>query len=570
MRARVILSISLVLVVFLGFTALPALALYAPCPAVTATVDSSGTIVTYVVTDPTTGFDMSESYTLNLGQENHILDLQVDNGMVTWINSYKNNTDTYYTLDVQYRIYDPGRGQWRGDHWGIFAGFGTMLSQHQVKDGVIAWRAQRQLGPNSTDDMKYYVCYVTYEPESGTWPFQYQSWQEPYNSPVSPENPRVKDGVVAWPMNPLDADTVPYHAAVFDRELKQWNILHDFLVLTHGQFDWISIIEGTVRIHSHFAYYDYDAWYRYDPLKHLWEYFFPDRPDPIRRAAFVAQPNPGYAPQWVCFWDTSFAFDPAITPWTWSFNYGDGGSSPARSPLHYFNNPGTFSITQTVAYGSLVYNAAGTVVMTQPPPPTGSISINGGGTYATSFNVTLHLKASADATEMCFYQTPGLVFWGAWRPYQTSLAWQLSQVHILGQSADGPHTVYVKFRNAALVESDVYQATINVDTTAPAGSVTINGGQARTGNPKLNLTLAASDANGVTKMRFGVLQAPFSSFIWSPWENYQTAKTLPCNTLAGKKQVFVQFQDVPGNVSQGYEASILLTKPLPVLQLLLD
>jgi hypothetical protein len=102
--------------------------------------------------------------------------------------------------------------------------------------------------------------------------------------------------------------------------------------------------------------------------------------------------------------------------------------------------------------------------------PTGSIIIDGGKAHTGSVLVTLTLSAS-DATSgvshMRFSNNGST--WEAWEPYATTKSWTLS-------TGDGEKTVYVRYRDRAGNSSSRYSDTIILDTLAPTGSITINGG----------------------------------------------------------------------------------------------
>lgn len=60
-------------------------------------------------------------------------------------------------------------------------------------------------------------------------------------------------------------------------------------------------------------------------------------------AGFTADPTSGSAPLSVQFTDTS-----AGGPTSWSWDFGDGGSSTARNPVHTYANEGAYTVTLTV------------------------------------------------------------------------------------------------------------------------------------------------------------------------------------------------------------------------------
>ena len=85
-------------------------------------------------------------------------------------------------------------------------------------------------------------------------------------------------------------------------------------------------------------------------------------------AAFSGTPLTGTAPLTVAFTDAS-----TYNPTTWSWNFGDGGTSTLQNPSHVYSTAGTYSVTLTVAnaYGSNTLTKTGYVTVSAPPtnPP---------------------------------------------------------------------------------------------------------------------------------------------------------------------------------------------------------
>ncbi|MBU0982367.1 MAG: PKD domain-containing protein [candidate division Zixibacteria bacterium] len=79
-------------------------------------------------------------------------------------------------------------------------------------------------------------------------------------------------------------------------------------------------------------------------------------------AAFSAEPTSGVAPLAVTFTDASTL----ATSWSW--NFGDGGTSTAQNPSHTYTNPGTYTValTATNAYGSDVETKVDYITVTDP------------------------------------------------------------------------------------------------------------------------------------------------------------------------------------------------------------
>ena len=87
-----------------------------------------------------------------------------------------------------------------------------------------------------------------------------------------------------------------------------------------------------------------------------------------------------------------------------------------------------------------------------------------------------------------------------------------------------------------------------VDTVAPRGTVSINGGAASTTSSSVTLDLSASDpspASGVVRMRF----RNGGSTTWSEWFDYSTSKAWLLSGGAGPKTVYVKYKDRAGNIS---------------------
>jgi PKD repeat protein len=80
-------------------------------------------------------------------------------------------------------------------------------------------------------------------------------------------------------------------------------------------------------------------------------------------AAFTGTPVSGTYPLAVSFVDQS-----ANAPTSWSWTFGDGGTSTAQSPAHTYTVAGTFTVSLTAAnaYGSDVETKTGYITVTAP------------------------------------------------------------------------------------------------------------------------------------------------------------------------------------------------------------
>jgi len=177
-------------------------------------------------------------------------------------------------------------------------------------------------------------------------------------------------------------------------------------------------------------------------------------------------------------------------------------------------------------------------------PPTGTIAINSGESYTSSYFVTLSFDApDAESVQVA---APGGA-WSGWSPADEVIAWELPEGY-------GLKTVQARFQDPAGNQSDITSDTIVVDTIPPTASVRVNFGAAYTSSPEVTLALAASDAgSGVAWMRARTVDTP-----WGEWETYQPRKKANIGYGDGEKTVLVELMDRAGNVSETFSDSIFL------------
>ena len=82
-------------------------------------------------------------------------------------------------------------------------------------------------------------------------------------------------------------------------------------------------------------------------------------------AAFSGTPKTGQAPLAVSFTDQS-----THAPTSWSWTFGEGGTSTAQNPSHTYNDAGTYTVALTAANagGSNTCTKSNYITATQPPP----------------------------------------------------------------------------------------------------------------------------------------------------------------------------------------------------------
>jgi PKD domain len=192
--------------------------------------------------------------------------------------------------------------------------------------------------------------------------------------------------------------------------------------------------------------------------------------------------------------------------------------------------------------------------------PTGSITINGGATYASSTSATLSLNYTAYGTTVSQvrYSNDGSG-WTTWEAPAPTKSWNLA-------SSDGQKTVYYQIKDAEDLVSSALSDTITLDTTPPSGSIRINSDATYTSSTAVSLSLTASDAAS------GVAQARYSNdgSSWTTWETYSTIKSWTLNSGDGAKTVYYQIKDNLGLTSSTYSDSIVLDTAPPTGSILIN
>ena len=183
--------------------------------------------------------------------------------------------------------------------------------------------------------------------------------------------------------------------------------------------------------------------------------------------------------------------------------------------------------------GGLTHVSIGTIML-DTAPPVGTLSINGGASYASSSNVTLNMTAT-DLTAMQMRISNDNNNWSAWEPFASMKPWMLA-------SGEGSKSVYVELRDVAgnvIGLSD----SIDVDTTPPDGTLTIEGGKVAVNHTSVQLQIANPDITAVS-MRF-----QNEAGAWSGWEPYTSVKSWTLSSGEGLKKVSAQLVDAAGNVA---------------------
>jgi PKD repeat protein len=234
------------------------------------------------------------------------------------------------TWRVDFAVYDPQRGAWETGSSGRSVSSGVLLTN---QSGVVAWSR----GAAGT----WRVDFAVYDPQRGAW--------ETGNSVsliADVVELRNQDGVVAW----LAAHNVTFTIgfSVYDAQRGSW------MTASPGGFSAgavsLSVSNATVAYtvdgRPYTRGYDHNTGWYDGPTKPF--------------AYFVASPTSGNPPLWVYLTDMS------IGATTCSWNFGDGDTSRERSVLHIFNNPGLYTVTQSVTGPGGSHSASGTIAVGSP------------------------------------------------------------------------------------------------------------------------------------------------------------------------------------------------------------
>lgn len=182
----------------------------------------------------------------------------------------------------------------------------------------------------------------------------------------------------------------------------------------------------------------------------------------------------------------------------------------------------------------------------------GNIAINGSVPFTTSTTVTLtapegplYIRLSNDGNQ-----------WGSWLSLTSPMSWKLP-------GGDGLKTVYAQYSDDKITTSSVYSASITLDTIAPSGWLLINNGAAVTNTATVNLTMGASDLNGVAGMCIKETTATCSDGDFVPYS--ASRANYPIQSPGdGIKNIYISYRDNAGKVSKPIKASIALDTTAPI------
>jgi len=237
--------------------------------------------------------------------------------------------------------------------------------------------------------------------------------------------------------------------------------------------------------------------------------------------------------------------------WGWasgirSTHYRVDGSAVQTGTTILVNGPASGTQTHTVefwstdlAHNTETHHVAYFRVTAGPPdaiPPTGTMSVNSGATYANSVAVTVNSAVTDGETGIAGMRVdPGTGVFGSWTDYVPAYPITLA-------ATNGTKTVRAEYKDAGgniLARTD----SIILDNTLPAGTMTINGNAAYTNVAGVTVNSSVTDAlSGLADMQW------YSSGVWSAWMPYSGSIPVTLAAGSGSRAVYVYYRDNAGNV----------------------
>ncbi len=204
----------------------------------------------------------------------------------------------------------------------------------------------------------------------------------------------------------------------------------------------------------------------------------------------------------------------------------------ANHTLEFWSLDNNYNVEQH-RFASFVISAAASA---DTDPPTGTMSVNSGAAYTTSAAVTVGSSVTDADSGVSFLRVdPGSGAFGAWTAYAASLPVSLA-------AGNGTNTVRVQYMDGGgnvLTLTD----TIVLDSSAPTGTMVVNGGAGSTAITAVTLDSSMADPHsGVAQMRFSN-----DNVSWSAWEAYAATKSWTLSSGNALKTVYAQYRDAAGN-----------------------
>lgn len=261
----------------------------------------------------------------------------------------------------------------------------------------------------------------------------------------------------------------------------------------------------------------------------------------------------------------STAASGSIASYAWDLD-GDavfesiGGASASNS----WSTPGTKTVSVRVTSAGGETGTASTSVEVRSAPPAGEpgVSINAGGTYTNTKNVTLNVVWPAYATAMRISNDGGFfVSKTVTRDLAATQDWELDDT-VMGKF---PKVVYVRFSGSGIDETKTYSDDIILDTTAPevtsidatptASNSVVALRTRKSSTLRWNLSVRATDDNsGVGRVYVNTRKSSVGGLTVDYGSKIRLATS--------KKAVWVRVVDRAGNTSDWQKVKLKRSKGL--------
>jgi hypothetical protein len=256
--------------------------------------------------------------------------------------------------------------------------------------------------------------------------------------------------------------------------------------------------------------------------------------------------------------DGSTAAQPGLNPDGVATATIQPGAPGAHTITAEFGNQANPSPPERWAPSSASEPQTVTTTPVETTPPTGTVSINGGASNATSIPVGLTFNAS-DASGIASTEISNDgVTWYSFPAHLTSYGWNLCDADYGGVGTDGTKTVYVRWRDVYGNLSNTATDTIFLDFFGPTGTVTIFDGSTYVTSNTVDVAVPATDGgSAVTNVALSNDGTNWTTMA------YAASVTWTLAPGQGAKSVHAKWRDANGHWSGVASDAIVLDTVAP-------
>ncbi len=291
-------------------------------------------------------------------------------------------------------------------------------------------------------------------------------------------------------------------------------------------------------------------------------------PPPTPLQVFIsASPTSGTAPLGVQF---TASVSGGRTPYSYSWNFGDGYTDSSSNPSHTYGNAGTYTVILTVTDANGQSKSSTTSISVQPPVVSGG----GGGTPGQTYSVTITIPALTNLNNI--YNNAGL---------SVSIDGTTHSYNDVVQLSAGSHTVQASQQNGWTIGTwtssggvsvnciNCQSTTVNVSGDGPlgviflpivsisldplnGGTITVNYYSCSGGSPH-QVTYSGGQAAIDITCSSNLIANPASGYSFASWSAADTLRIANANVNptswnpVGPGNITVHFQQVTGGGGGG-------------------